>query len=106
MLEAMLQGWARQQRTRFLNEKGTIKPREAMVRRLVDFSNLYPWQGQPPDAEAFISHLPSPNRSRPTVMSPGRRYEPTPAPGMGFITHRPCGRGSGDSRRLRAAPVQ
>ena len=42
MLEGMLQGWARQQRTRFLNEKGTIKPREAMVRRLADFSSLYP----------------------------------------------------------------
>ena len=44
MLEAMLQGWARQQRARFLNEEGTIKPRLAMVRRLVDFTNLYPWQ--------------------------------------------------------------
>lgn len=43
MLDAMLQGWARQQRARFLNE-GTIKPRLAMVRRLVDFTNLYPWE--------------------------------------------------------------
>lgn len=38
MLEAMLAGWARQQRARFLSEEGTIKPRVLLVRRLVDFT--------------------------------------------------------------------
>ncbi|MGH3183465.1 MAG: tyrosine-type recombinase/integrase [Streptosporangiaceae bacterium] len=85
MMEAMLQGWARQQRARFLNEQGTIKPRLSMVRRLADFTNLYPWEWQPADAEAFISHLRSPNRSRPVVMSTGRGYETTLALFMSFI---------------------
>ncbi len=106
MLEAMLQGWARQQRTRFLNEKGTIKPREAMVRRLVDFSNLYPWQWQPADAEAFISHLRSPNRSRPIVMSTGRGYETTLALFMGFITDRRYGWAAECLERFGQAPQQ
>src|SRR5260370_36903972 len=106
MLEAMLQGWARQQRTRFLNEKGTIKPREAMVRRLVDFSNLYPWQWQPADAEAFISHLRSPNRSRPIVMSAGRGYETTLALFMGFITDRRYGWAAECLERFGQAPPQ
>ena len=66
---AMLQGWAGQQRAPFLNEEGTIRPRLAMVRRLVDFTNLYPWQWQPADAEAFISHIRSPSRNNPVVMS-------------------------------------
>jgi hypothetical protein len=86
VLDAMLQGWARQQRARFLNEEGTIKPRLAMVRRLVDFTNLYPWEWQPADAEAFISHLRSPNRTRPVVVSTGRGYETTLALFMSFIT--------------------
>jgi site-specific recombinase XerD len=106
MLEGMLQGWARQQRTRFLNEKGTIKPREAMVRRLADFSSLYPWQWQPADAGAFISHLRSPNRSRPIVMSTGRGYETTLALFMGFITDRRYGWAAECLERFGQAPQQ
>lgn len=86
MLEAMLQGWARQQRARFLNEEGTIRPRLAMVRRLVDFTNLYPWQWQPADAEAFISHIRSPNRNHPVAMSTCRGYENALTLFMDFIT--------------------
>ncbi|MFJ9372422.1 tyrosine-type recombinase/integrase [Streptomyces sp. NPDC101455] len=106
MLEAMLQGWARQQRARFLNEDGTIKPREAMVRRLVGFTNEYPWQWQPADAEAFISHLRSPNRSRPIVMSTGRGYETTLALFMGFITDRRYGWAAECLERFGQAPQQ
>ncbi|MFF1873571.1 tyrosine-type recombinase/integrase [Kitasatospora herbaricolor] len=106
MLEAMLQGWARQQRTRFLNEDGTIKPREAMVRRLVAFTNEYPWQWRPADAEAFISHLRSPNRSRPIVMSTGRGYETTLALFMGFITDRRYGWAVECLERFGQAPQQ
>lgn len=43
VFEAMLEGWSRQQRTRFLNEDGTIGPRVALVRRLAEFTNAYPW---------------------------------------------------------------
>ena len=106
MLEAMLQGWARQQRARFLNEEGTIKPRLAMVRRLVDFTNLYPWQWQPADAEAFIAHLRSPNRSRPVVMSTGRGYETTLALFMGFITDGRYGWAAECLERFGQAPQQ
>ena len=36
VFEAMLEGWARQQRTRFLKWDSTIKPRLSLVRRLAD----------------------------------------------------------------------
>jgi len=105
-MEAMLQGWAQQQRARFLNEEGTIKPRRAMVRRLADFTNLYPWQWQPADAEAFISHLRSPNRSRPVVMSTGRGYETTLALFMSFITDGRYGWAAECLERFGQAPQQ
>src|SRR5712692_10857969 len=91
LLEAMLAGWARQQRTRFLNEDGTIQPRVSLVRRLVDFTNAYPWEWRPADAEAFIEHLQSTNRKRPIGMSTGRGYETTLALFMEFLTDRRYG---------------
>lgn len=106
VLEAMLEGWARQQRARFLNEEGTIKPRLAMVRRLVNFTNLYPWQWQPSDAEAFISHLRSPNRNRPVMMSTGRGYETTLGLFMSFITDSRYGWGTECLERFGQAPQQ
>lgn len=71
MLEAMLVGWARQQQTRFLSEAGTIQPRIALVRRFVEFTNAYPWEWRPADAEAFIALLRSPNGRKPIAMSTG-----------------------------------
>ncbi|MFD9323521.1 hypothetical protein ACFWDQ_38765 [Streptomyces sp. NPDC060053] len=44
VLRAMLEGWACQQRARFLDERETIEPRLALVRRMVAFTGLYPWQ--------------------------------------------------------------
>lgn len=44
VFEAMLSGWARQQSARFLDQEATIGPRLALVRRLMSFSGLYPWQ--------------------------------------------------------------
>lgn len=43
VFDAMLDGWAAQQRARCLKEQ-SIKPRLDLVRRLATFSNLYPWQ--------------------------------------------------------------
>ncbi|MFE5872545.1 tyrosine-type recombinase/integrase [Streptomyces roseifaciens] len=91
VLEAMLEGWACQQRARFLNEEGTIKPRVSLVRRLVEYTNEYPWNWQPADGEAFIGHLRSPNRKKPIVMSTGRGYETAIALFMDFITDRRYG---------------
>src|SRR5262245_44510934 len=45
IFEAMLEGWARQQRVRFLTTE-TITSRVNLVRRLAVFSNQYPWQWQ------------------------------------------------------------
>ncbi|HET6298084.1 MAG TPA: tyrosine-type recombinase/integrase [Kribbella sp.] len=73
VFEAMLEGWARQQRTRFLNVEGTIKPRLALVRRFAEFTNDYPWQWRPEDVEAFIDWL---RRRRPQfAVSTGRNYQ-------------------------------
>lgn len=73
VLEAMLSGWARQQRARFLREQGTIVPRLALVQRLVAFSGLYPWQWTPAEYEAWVDHLRS--GSRPLAVSTARNYE-------------------------------
>lgn len=57
VFEAMLQGWATQQRARFLKEAATIQPRLDLVRRLARFTNQYPWQWDPAEAEAFFVSL-------------------------------------------------
>jgi integrase/recombinase XerD len=43
VFEAMLEGWATQQRARFL-KANTIGPRLELVRRFAAFTNQYPWQ--------------------------------------------------------------
>jgi site-specific recombinase XerD len=91
LLEAMLAGWARQQQTRFLSEVGTIQPRITLVRRFVEFTNAYPWEWRPTDAEAFITRLRSPNGRKPIAMSTGRGYETTLALFMAYLTDRRYG---------------
>jgi integrase len=86
LFAAMLAGWVRQQQTRFLKEEGTIKPRVALVRRLAEFTNAYPWEWTPSDAEAFISQLRSSNGRKPIEVSTGRGYEQTLSLFMEYIT--------------------
>lgn len=43
VFEAMLAGWARQQRSRLL-AVATIEPRLALVRRFCEFAGCYPWE--------------------------------------------------------------
>lgn len=57
VFEAMLEGWSRQQRSRFLRADATIKPRLEVVRRFARFSNQYPWQWTPGELEAFMVSL-------------------------------------------------
>lgn len=57
VFEAMLDGWATQQRSRFLKSEATIKPRVDLVRPLARFSNQYPWQWERVELEAFIVSL-------------------------------------------------
>ncbi|TCN32130.1 site-specific recombinase XerD [Kribbella orskensis] len=56
VLEAMLEGWSRQQRVRFL-KADTLRRRRRVVERLVDFSGLFPWQWTAAEVEAFVDHL-------------------------------------------------
>ncbi|MBQ0927545.1 tyrosine-type recombinase/integrase [Saccharopolyspora endophytica] len=69
---AMLEGWARQQRVRFLRDE-TIKRRLDLLRRLHRFSELYPWQWNVGEVEAFFDHLRS--GSRPIAASTARGYQ-------------------------------
>lgn len=55
--EAMLEGWATQQRARFLKDGCTIRPRLDLVRRFARFTGQCPWQWDPSEAEAFFAGL-------------------------------------------------
>lgn len=57
VFRAMLEGWARQQRSRFFSEKGTIAPRIRLVKRFATFTGFYPWQWTAAEAEAWIGDL-------------------------------------------------
>jgi len=65
----MLEGWATQQRARFLKDN-TIGPRLELVRRFAVFTNQYPWQWEPAEAEAFITRSP-------VAVSTARNYQNT-----------------------------
>jgi integrase/recombinase XerD len=54
VFEATLEGWDRQQRSRFLRES-TIKPRLDLVRRFATFTGLHSWQWTPAELEAFTT---------------------------------------------------
>ena len=69
VFEAMLAGWATQQRARFL-KVNTIEPRLELVRRFAAFTNQYPWQWEPAEAEAFIT-------SSPVAVSTASNYQNT-----------------------------
>jgi len=56
VLEAMLAGWVTQQRSRLLAAT-TIEQRVLLVRRLVAFSNDYPWRWTPSDVEEWTTAL-------------------------------------------------
>jgi len=106
VFEAMLEGWARQQRTRFLNEEATVGPRVALVRRLAEFTNAYPWQWQPADAEEFIVGLRSAVGRRPIVMSTARGYEAAITLFMDYVTDRRYGWPETCQQRFGQLPQQ
>ncbi|MGH3225745.1 MAG: hypothetical protein ACRDPY_44880, partial [Streptosporangiaceae bacterium] len=101
----MLAGWVRQQRTRFLKDV-TVGPRVSLVRRLVEFTNAYPWEWRPTDGEAFIEHLRSANRMKPIAMSTGRGHETTLALFMDFLTDRRHGWSEQCLERFGQVPQQ
>jgi site-specific recombinase XerD len=56
MVEAMLRGWRAQQTARGL-QKGTIEPRERLVRRFLAFTGEYPWGWGPGHVEEWTLSL-------------------------------------------------
>lgn len=68
VLDAMLTGWAAQQRSRLLSAQ-TIEQRALHVRRFVAFTNDYPWKWTPADVEEWSSDLVSRGLSHSTVRS-------------------------------------
>jgi len=56
VFEAMLEGWATQQRARFLKDS-TIGPRLELVRRFAAFTNQYPWQWEPAEGRGVLYPL-------------------------------------------------
>lgn len=105
VFHAMLAGWERQQQARFLSES-TIEPRLALLRRLAEFTNTYPWQWEPADGEDFIAHLRSANRKRPIVMSTARGYEVSVTLFMQYLTDQRYGWTSECADRFGSIPQQ
>ncbi|WP_406275815.1 tyrosine-type recombinase/integrase [Nocardia sp. NBC_00881] len=106
VFQAMLDGWERQQRTRFLKDDATIRPRLTLLRRMAEFTNAYPWQWEPADGEDFITHLRSADRKRPIVMSTARGYELAITLFMEYVTDRRYEWPSVCSQRFGQVPQQ
>jgi site-specific recombinase XerD len=100
---AMLEGWAVQQRTRFL-KASTVTARLDVVRRFAEFSNQYPWQWQPAEAEAFFESLRS--GSRPLAVSTARSYQNSLRMFCDYIVDVRYGWAAECVGRFGAAPVQ
>ncbi|MDJ0363268.1 site-specific integrase, partial [Rhodococcus sp. H29-C3] len=83
VFEAMLDGWARQQRARFLKPE-TIAGRELKIRRMTEFTNDYPWSWRCADVEEFIDtrrHC-----GRRITVATARLYEHTLRTFLEFVT--------------------
>ncbi len=104
VFEAMLEGWARQQRTRFLKWDATIKPRLSLVRRFAEFTSQYPWQWQSAEVEAFIDHLRT--RTPTFTVSSGRNYQNHLRLFCEFITDQRYGWMAVCQERFGQVPVQ
>ena len=100
---AMLDGWATQQRTRFLKAP-TVKSRLDLVRRFAEFSNEYPWQWQPAEVEAFFDALRS--GDRPLAVSTARGYQNALRMFCDYIVDARYGWVTECVDRFGAAPVQ
>ncbi|MFG3350274.1 tyrosine-type recombinase/integrase [Streptomyces sp. NPDC048018] len=104
MFEAMLEGWTRQQTAQLLRE-GTIRPRLRLVRRMMEFTGLFPWQWTPEEGEAFIAHLRGHRGDRPGIeLSTARGYEVTITLFMSYVLDRRYGWDAVCSERFGQGP--
>ena len=103
VLAAMLEGWERQQRARFLQDR-TIAARARLVRRLAEFSGQYPWQWNAAEIEAFFDSLRSGGRL--AAASTARGYQVTLRLFLDYLTDARYGWGPVCEQRFGAAPAQ
>jgi integrase/recombinase XerD len=104
VFEAMLEGWKRQQQTRFLKWESTIKPRLSLVRRFAAFTGQYPWEWEPAEVEAFFAQIRADNPA--FTMSSGRQYQNSLRMFMDFICDPRYGWLSACLERFGRAPAQ
>jgi site-specific recombinase XerD len=81
VLDAMLAGWAAQQRSRLLSAQ-TIEQRTLQVRRFVAFTNDYPWKWTPADVEEWSSDMVTRGLSHSTV----RGYQNAVSVFLAYVT--------------------
>lgn len=103
VLAAMLEGWERQQRARFLQDR-TIAMRARVVRRLVTFSDQYPWQWNAAEIEAFFDSLRG--GDRPAAVSTARGYQVALRLFLDYLTDARYGWGPVCEQRFGAVPCQ
>lgn len=104
VFDAMIEGWKLQQRTRYL-KADTIRDRVALVRRMAEFTNDYPWSWQCADAEAFFAHLDT-VRGKPLAFSTAAGYQADLRLFCGYVTDPRYGWGEECLRRFGQTPVQ
>jgi len=103
VFEAMLEGWAVQQRTRFLKAQ-TVDGRVDLVRRFAAFSNEYPWQWLPGEVEAFFGDMRS--GTRPIAVSTARNYQNVLRMFCDYVTDARYGWPAACVERFGVAPTQ
>jgi integrase/recombinase XerC len=101
VLDAMLAGWAAQQRSRLLSAH-TIEQRTLQVRRFVVFTNDYPWQWTPADVEEWNSDLVGRGLAHSTV----RSYQNAVSLFLGYVTAQCYGWDEVCQRQFGTHPVQ
>jgi site-specific recombinase XerD len=103
VFDGMLEGWARQQRVRFLKAE-TIARRDELVRRIAKFTSQYPWEWTAPDVEAFFDDLQS--RERKLAFSTAKGYQDHLRLFLEYLTDERYGWAATCRERFGAAPRQ
>jgi site-specific recombinase XerD len=101
VLDAMLAGWAVQQRSRLLSAH-TVEQRALQVRRFVAFTNDYPWAWTPGDVEEWSSDLVGRGLAHSTV----RSYQNAVSVFLGYVTARCYGWDEVCQEHFGTHPVQ
>ncbi|GIG61210.1 hypothetical protein Lfu02_55820 [Longispora fulva] len=103
VFEAMLEGWARQQRSRLLAAT-TVDSRLALIRRFRAFTDENPWTWSPGDVEQFTSWLVG--GGTPLAVSTIRGYQMTLRLFCDYLSDPAYGWQEDCVRRFGSAPIQ